>query len=274
MHEVVIKTSHLSYRAGSQFILKDINLEIHSGEHWLLFGLNGSGKTTLTTILSGYGYFSSGDLCVFGDRYTEDNVIEKRKQIGYISSSFFDRHYRHESVLDIVMSGLTGTLHCNFSYTNSDIKRAFALLSALGIADKRYWPFSRLSKGQRQNVYIARALIGRPKILILDEPATGLDVLNRELLLATIRDLAQHTDMTMIYITHYTEEILKEFNHCILLKNGKIYQTGVTSELFQSQPFSHFLNYPVSVGPDSHKLHVSLTVPSTIRTLLSCTEEG
>ncbi len=273
MHEIVIKTSHLNYRSGSQFILRDINLEIRSGEHWLIFGLNGSGKTTLTNILSGYGHVSGGELSVFGDSYTEENVLEKRKQIGYVSSSFFDRYYQHEDVLDIVLSGLTGTLHRDFSCTTDEMKRALALLEALGIAEKRYLPFSRLSKGQRQNVLIARALISRPKILILDEPATGLDVLNRELLLATIRDLAQHTNMTILYITHYTEEILEEFDHCLLLRNGQIYRTGATAELFQTEFFSHFLDYPVTLGTDSERLHLSLTVPSTIRTLLNCGKE-
>lgn len=116
---------------------------------------------------------------------------------------------------------------------------------------------------------IARALIAKPDILIMDEPTTGLDVFNRELLLSTISDLAQNTTMTILYITHYTEEILPEFDKTLLLKNGRIYRQDSTDKLFDSRSFSHFLNYPATVGADPRKRHVSLSVPSTIRELLN-----
>lgn len=273
MQEPIIQTRRLGCRYGSRYLLKDIDWTIHSGEHWLVFGLNGSGKTTLVSILAGYGYFSEGTLSVFGSPYTEDNILAKRQRIGLVSGSFFDRCYTEESVLDIVLSGLTGSLMRDMSITDSDQQQAQALLQTLGILDKEHLPFSMLSKGQRQNVLIARALIADPDILILDEPATGLDVFNRELLLSTIRDLACHTAMTIIYITHYTEEILPEFDRTLLLKNGRIYRQGTTAELFESAAFSHFLDYPAVVGPDPRRLHVSLSVPSDIRQLL-CSHRG
>ena len=268
MNGPLIQANHLGVRYGSRYLLKDINFTIQQGEHWLVFGLNGSGKTTLVSILAGYGYFSEGTLSVFGNPYTEENVLAKRKRIGLVSGSFFDRCYTEESVLDIVLSGLTGSLVRDMTITDSDCQRAQTLLQALGILDKQRLPFSTLSKGQRQNVLIARALIAGPELLILDEPATGLDVFNRELLLNTIQDLAEHTNMTILYITHYTEEILPQFDHTLLLKNGRIYRQGATAELFGSEAFSRFLDYPANVGPDPSRMHVSLAVPSAIRHLI------
>lgn len=269
MKEAIIQTTKLGCRYGNKYLLQNIDWTVCTGEHWLIFGLNGSGKTTLVTILAGYGYFSEGELAVFGTPYTESNVLAKRARIGLVSGSFFDRIYTQESVLDIVLSGLSGTLSADFSVSVKDRRRTLALLEALGILDKRLMPFANLSKGQRQNVLIARALINTPDILIMDEPATGLDVFNRELLLTTIRDLAQNTAMTILYITHYTEEILPEFDKCLLLKNGRVYRQGPTSELFGSQSFSRFLDYPATLGADSSRMHVSLKVPSTIRSLIN-----
>lgn len=269
MKEALIQADHLGVRYGSRYLLKDINWTIAPGEHWLVFGLNGSGKTTLVSILAGYGYFSEGTLSVFGSPYAEENILAKRKRIGFVSGSFFDRVYREESVLDIVLSGLSGTLSRDMTITDCEYQRAQALLQSLGILDKQRMPFSTLSKGQRQNVLIARALIAEPELLILDEPATGLDVYNRELLLRTIADLAEHTSMTILYITHYTEEILPQFDHTLLLKNGRSYRQGATSELFRSDAFSRFLDHPATVGPDPSRMHVSLEVPTTIRHLIT-----
>ena len=268
----LIQASGLGVRYGNRYLLKDIDWRIERGEHWLVFGLNGSGKTTLVSILAGYGYFSEGTLSVFGSPYTEENVLAKRRRIGFVSGSFFDRVYHEESVLDIVLSGLTGSLTRDLTITDSQYQRAQTLLKGLGIPDKERLPFSTLSKGQRQNVLIARALIASPELLILDEPATGLDVYNRELLLSTISDLAEHTDMTILYITHYTEEILPQIDRTLLLKNGRCYRQGATAELFGSEAFSRFLDHPAVVGPDPSRMHVSLEVPAAIRRLITAAQ--
>ena len=116
---------------------------------------------------------------------------------------------------------------------------------------------------------IARALMANPEILILDEPCTGLDVFSREYLLSTVRDLAQDTDSTIIFVTHHTEEILDVFSHCLLLQNGTVYANGQTRDLFSSEQLSAFLDYPVQVSWQDQRIHVDLEVNSNIKNLMA-----
>ena len=247
MTNSVIEIEGLACKSGQSFILKDINWQVKKGEHWVVFGLNGSGKTTLLSIVTGFQKYTHGSLKVFGEPYTASNIIENRKRIGWVSSSFFDKYYHREQALMIVLSGLTGTLNIDDAITDADVLKAKALLDEFGISSKQDMPFHFLSKGERQNVLLARALIGEPDILILDEPGTGLDVLAREQFLKKVERLATETEKTIIYVTHYLEEILPSFNQCLLLKNGHCYQKGKTVELFQQDVLSTFFDQSVQL---------------------------
>jgi iron complex transport system ATP-binding protein len=243
----VIEASGLSCLSGSQYLLKDINWHVQEGERWVVFGRNGCGKTTLLSTIAGYQKYSEGSLKVFNKEYRNDNILDIRKQIGWISSSFFDKNYRSESVLDIVLSGVFGTLGLNFNIDDKHVVKAKQLLRNLGLKAKMNAPFNLLSKGERQHVLIARAFLTEPQVLILDEPCTGLDVLAREKFLYTIDSLAQETAMTMIYVTHYPEEVLPVFDRCLLLRYGAVYHSGNTADLFSDTVMSDFLNYPIHV---------------------------
>ena len=247
MPKTLINVEALSCQAGAQYLLHDINWEIKEGENWVVFGRNGCGKTTLLSIIAGYKAFSNGKLMVFGEQYTEENILDLRKKIGWISSSFFDKFYHSERVLDIVLSGLYGTLGTNFAISNNDIKKAKSLLREVGLERKIVSTYDMLSKGERQQVLIARAFMSNPEILILDEPGTGLDAMARAKLLETLRELAERSNKTMIFVTHYPEEILPPFDHCVLLRDGVIYKTGATEELFVSEIMSDFFEYPVEI---------------------------
>lgn len=266
---MVIKTKGLGCKSGYKFILKNIDWEVEKGQHWVVFGMNGSGKTTLLSIVAGFKDHTHGELEVLGEQYNDENILEIRKKIGWISGSFFDKCLARETVLDIVLSGKLATLGIDSTINDLDVIRAKALLTELRLKSKINYPFDLLSKGERQNVLIARALMPNPEILILDEPCTGLDVFAREYLLSTIRDLALTTDVTIIFVTHYTEEILDVFKNCLLLKDGKIYAKDTTEKLFDSEHLSQFLNYPVEVRWENNRISVSLEVDSHIKELLS-----
>lgn len=231
----IIQVKNLCCQSGNRYLLRDIDWTVNRGEHWVVFGLNGSGKTTLLSIIAGYKAYTSGTVEVFGQQYSQENILSIRKKIGWVSSSYFDRYYTRESALNIVLSGLCGTLGIDSTVQPDDYIRAKALLKEWNMDKKFDFPFFNMSKGERQNVLIARALIADPEILVLDEPGTGLDVLAREQLLRKISELAQEQQMTIIYVTHYPEEILPIFDQCLVLRRGKIADIGAVNEVMTTE---------------------------------------
>lgn len=259
-----IETNKLCCKAGYRYLLKDIDWVVEQGEHWVVFGMNGCGKTTLLSIIAGVHAQTSGNLRIFGEEYTRENILELRKKIGWVSSSFFDKILSKESALDIVLSGKFGTFGLGASITNKDVVKAKRILQELHMGEKIRRPFHLMSKGERQNVMIARAFMGNPQILVLDEPGTGLDVFAREYLLSTIRVLAQKTNMTIIYVTHYSEEILDVFDKCLLMKDGRIFQKGKTEELFSEENLEKLFDYPVRIEDAGDRKQIRLDVDSNL----------
>ena len=249
--EPIIRVDYLSCKMGQSYLLKDITWQVLPGQNWVVYGLNGSGKTTLLSIIAGYKSYSQGDLEIFGQRYTNDNVLALRRRIGWVSGSFYDKYYSRESVLDIILSGKFGTLSIGYDLTLEDVALAQALTQELGIGDKLEHSFDMLSKGERQNVMIARALFAGPELLVLDEPCSGLDVYNRAHLFASIRQLAQQQGLTIIYVTHYTEEIIDVFDHALLLRKGRVFAQGPTQEMLTSANLENFLGHPVTLLPEA-----------------------
>lgn len=263
--ETIIKTTNLSCKSGKRHLLKQINWEVKKGEHWVIFGMNGSGKTTLLSIVAGFKAYTSGDLEVFGQHYSNENILQLRRKIGWVSSSFFDRYLKEESALHIVLSGLSGTLGLDYNITPADVRRAKALLRELRMDGKMDRPFDTMSKGERQNVLIARALISKPEILVLDEPGTGLDVYAREHMLNTVKALAD-SDMTILYVTHYPEEIQPLFTKAMLLRNGRIYAQGDTSDVLTGEKISTLMEEEVEVlRSEDGMLRMKMEAPSNIR---------
>lgn len=249
--ETIIQTGHLCLQSGQRYLLRDIDWTVKRGEHWLVFGMNGSGKTTLLSVVAGFKSPTSGTLEVFGQQYSNQNILQLRRKIGWVSGSFFEKCYSHESALHIVLSGLFGTLGIDFSVTDRQIHQAKALLRELRMGDKMDMPFDFMSKGEQQNVLIARALIADPEILVLDEPGTGLDVYAREHMMRTVRELAEQRRVTVIYVTHYPEEIQPFLRKTLLLQNGRVFAQGNTEEILTAETISSLLQEPVAIRRDA-----------------------
>lgn len=242
-----IEMRHISCKAGKRYLLHDINWHVQPGERWIVFGENGSGKTTLLTLIAGYKQYYVGTMQIFGRLYNPEQVLDYRKRIGLVSTSFFSRILRNEAVLPIVLSGKSGTLGISTQITNQDLLRARRMLEVFQMNQKKDMPFYLLSKGEQQNVLLARAFMGRPEILLLDEADSGLDYIARIRLNEFLTAYTESTNATVISVTHYPNEIPSFFEHCLLLKNGSIYKSGTIAELFCSEVFSTFLQCPVDV---------------------------
>ncbi|MEE0434583.1 MAG: ATP-binding cassette domain-containing protein [Peptococcaceae bacterium] len=253
MAEAIITAEGLGYQLGSRYLLKDINWNIEKNSRWLVIGMNGSGKTTLLSILAGYRMYNHGNLKYRNISYDAQDVFEIRKKMGWVSNSFYDQVYHNESVLDMLLSGLSGTYGAREKLAEDGryVAKIKLLLKYMGLSDCLDVPFSWLSKGERQAVLIIRALLGEPEVMVFDEPMTGLDVLAREQIRRLIELLVERRQHTMIYVTHHFDEVsAKLFDKCILLKQGVVYQQGNIEDIFRSEVISNFLNVPTQVSQD------------------------
>lgn len=253
MSDWVIEAEGLCAQAGRRYLLKDINWQVKRGEHWVVFGMNGSGKTTLLSIIAGFRQYTAGELRIFGEPFTNAAILKQRQRIGFVSSSFFDRYFKHETAMEIVLSAQSGAFGLSPQITDQVVRRARELLTALQLADKSQLPYHFLSKGERQRVLIARALLTKPELLVLDEPCSGLDILAREQLQQAISQLAGQTETTLIYVTHYTEEILPVMHQALLLSHGRLWAMGAVEELFTAEKLSAFLGYPIAVRSEDQR---------------------
>ena len=267
MGDYVIELNNVSCKAGYKYLLRDITWRVKSGEHWVVFGMNGSGKTTLLSMIAGFKHFTSGTIKLFGEEFSNDNILAFRRRVGWVSSSFFDRYYAKESALNIVLSGKYGTLGLGEDVGLADVLLAKNLLVELKLGDKIDRTFDMLSKGERQNVLIARALFSDPDILILDEPCSGLDVYNRSYLFSTIEALSRKKDLTIIYVTHYVEEIIPLFDQALLLKNGHTFALGQTEALFTDAVMQELLGYPAKVEKINGTYYLQMAVQSSLADL-------
>ncbi len=228
---LVIRLENISlfYPDFSRKILDNISWEIGSNEKWVLFGPNGSGKTKLLEILAGYIFPSEGSVSRFGQDHGSD-IRDVRRRIGYVSTPLRERFYRTEPIIDVVVSGVSATIGLYRDPDKPDIERAGRLLESIGLADKAGRAFGILSDGEKQKVLMLRAIMAGPDLMILDEPTMGLDLSAREELLLSLESLCAGRSISVIYVTHHTEEITPFFEKIFMLKSGRCWFSGSVKE--------------------------------------------
>ena len=243
---MIIELNDVSVIRNDKYLLKDINWTIKEGEHWAILGLNGAGKTILLNMLNGYIFPSKGTIRVLGKTLGKYDMRKLRKSIGLVSSSIQEKFHDYSTAMDIVLSGKFATMDLYDETSEEDrIYARYCLekLDAIELADREYRTFSQ---GEKQRVLIARSLMAKPELLILDEPCTGLDLIVREQLLDIIKGLSENKDApTLIYVTHHTEEILPNFSHTLLLRKGEVYLAGVTNKVLTEKNLSDFYETPI-----------------------------
>jgi iron complex transport system ATP-binding protein len=224
----VLSLRGVSLRRDGFSLLSGVDWTIGHGEHWAVLGPNGSGKTTLLRIAAGYLQPSQGEVEVLGSVFGRADLRDLRRRIGWVSPTLEALQHPRDSVLDVVMGGLFATIGLFHEHpTSEQLERGADLLEAVGcssLADRR---FGVLSKGERQRVLTARAMISEPQLLVLDEPTAGLDIGAREDLLEALDVLTAAEDgPTVVLVTHHLEEIMPGFTHALLLSGGRVVSSG------------------------------------------------
>ena len=220
-------------------ILDDVNWRVQRGEHWVMLGANGSGKTSLLSALTGYLMPTGGEISLLGKIYGEADWRELRKKIGLVSSSIRQLMNDEEPALETVASGKYAMIDFWGRVTRTEKIQARKLLQQVEceyLADR---PWRVLSQGERQRVLIGRALMARPRVLILDEPCAGLDPAAREHFLNFIQRLGKKKNSpTLIFVTHHVEEIMPVFSHLLFLQGGRRLVAGKKAEVLDSRNLS------------------------------------
>ncbi len=238
----------VSFVRNRKTILDHIHWQIAPGTHWTLLGPNGSGKTTLLQLLAGYLWPTRGDITVLGERFGQSDLRELRKKIGWVGSFLQAQIPSSQPPLDLVVSGKFASIGVFDAPTHEDYTQAREWIEQLGCLQVLPFPYGVLSQGEKQRLLIARALIHRPKLLILDEPCAGLDLKAREHLLQTLENLGRAPQApTMIFVTHHLEEILPVFSHVFLIKEGRCVASGEKREALTGELLSQAFEVPMEV---------------------------
>lgn len=245
----VVDLAGVSIVRNGSTLISDITWEVDEADRWVVIGPNGAGKTTLLQVISAQIHPSSGVAGVLGEVLGVVDVFELRPRIGLTSAALAERIPRAERVHDVVVSASYAVLgRWREQYDELDHERADELLAQLRIDALADRTFGTLSEGERKRVQIARALMTDPELLLLDEPAAGLDLAGRETLVNTLGELAQdHYAPASVLVTHHVEEIPTGITHAMLLKDGRIVAAGPLHDTLTSENLTKTFDVELSL---------------------------
>jgi iron complex transport system ATP-binding protein len=247
--DIVLQAAGIDLVRGGKLLLDHVSVSIRAGEHWALLGPNGAGKSTLLQIMATYAHPTRGQVDILGYRLGRVDVFTLRPSIGHVSP-----HHRVEprrTVREVVLTGATGTIELVPQRPRRlpELERAAALTELMGLSGLADAPWRVLSQGERGRTLIARALMAQPRLLLLDEPAAGLDVAGREQLLASLGELRQQQPgLATVLVTHHLEELPASTTHALLLRRGQMLAAGPASEVLTTELASACFGYPVAIA--------------------------
>jgi len=249
----VLELIDVSVRRGEKLILGPINFHINAGERWVILGPNGAGKSTLLQILATKFFPTTGNVKILDKSMGRVDLFELRTRIGLCGSIVAEDIPVDEKVRDVVLTAAYAILgRWNESYDLWDESRAISLLTTFGVRELGDRLYGTLSEGERKRVQIARALMTDPELLLLDEPAGGLDVGGREDLLTRFANFSKDpTAPATVLVTHHIEEIPIGTTHALLLKAGQIAVSGPVEQVITSEHVSAVFNTSIEVNQES-----------------------
>ena len=251
----VLHLQNVSVVREGKTILGPLDWAVNENERWVILGPNGAGKSTLFSLCSSQIHPTSGSVEILGARLGAVDVFELRPRIGFMGSTLMNLFPEDEKVIDIVLTAAYAMLgRWNESYELWDESRAQGLLTTLGVRELANRKFFTLSEGEKKRTLIARALMADPEILLLDEPASGLDLGGREDLLTRFDLLAKDPNApATLMITHHIEEIPAGSTHALLLKSGAIVASGEIATVITSENLSSAYDMPISVTMQNNR---------------------
>ncbi|MBF6355003.1 ATP-binding cassette domain-containing protein [Nocardia higoensis] len=256
MSATVLELRGVTFRRDGRQILHGVDLTVRAGEHWALLGPNGAGKSTILGFCGARTHPTSGTVDVLGRRLGRVDMQQLRRDIGHVDP----RHPLRSplSVLTIVLTGITGTIETPMRWqpTAEQIDRATMLVDEVGLTARREALWPNLSQGERGRVLIARALVAEPRLLLLDEPTTGLDVAAREQLLETIDALSRTApDLASILVTHHLEDLPETTSHALILADGRAVAAGAVEDAVTADTITRAFEHPIDVTRTRGRWH-------------------
>jgi iron complex transport system ATP-binding protein len=247
--EYVLELREVSVRRGDRTILGPLTFAIRPSERWVVLGPNGAGKSTLLQILATRIFPTTGSVHLLDQEMGKVDLSELRTRIGICGALISEDIPGDERVRDVVLTAAYAVLgRWNEAYDLWDESRAVALLTTFGVRDLADRTYGTLSEGERKRVQISRALMADPELLLLDEPAAGLDLGGREDLLRRFSIFASDpTAPASILVTHHIEEIPAGTTHALLIKDGAIAVSGPIGDVITSEHISAIFELPITV---------------------------
>src|SRR5690606_21279568 len=236
----VLELDGVSVRRGTKMILDQVDWSVNEGDRWVVLGPNGAGKTTIIQLVAGRMHPTSGTVTIIGEQLGRTDVSELRPLVGVTSAALEQRIPAGERAVDVVLTasyGMTG--RWREEYEDDDVEGAVSLLGVFGVGHLAERAYGTLSSRERPRVQIARARMPDPEVLLLDEPAAGLDLGGREGLMSALSELAgDERSPVMVLVTHHVEEIPPGFTHALLLREGGVVAAGPIDEVMTPQHLS------------------------------------
>lgn len=245
----MLELKDVDFVRDGKLLLSGVTLTVGEGERWALLGPNGAGKSTLLGLCGAVTHPTRGTVEILGKRLGTVDIRTLRESIGHVNP----RHPLRSplSIVDVVLTGLTGTIERmpRWEPTPAQTARALELIDLLGVNALAHSPWTTLSQGERGRALIARALISDPKLLLLDEPSTGLDVAAREQLLETLDQIhATHPHLAWVLVTHHLEELPTCTTHAALLNEGRVLAAGPVDDTITTELISTTFDHPIEIN--------------------------
>jgi iron complex transport system ATP-binding protein len=247
--DAVLEFADVTVRRGQATLIEGIDWTVEEDERWVILGPNGAGKTTLLQVAAAQIHPTAGVAGILGDVLGTVDVFDLRPRIGLTSAALADRIPRHEIVNDVVVSASYSVIgRWREHYDELDHERAAELLVEVGAGHLVDRTFGTLSEGERKRVQIARALMTDPELLLLDEPAAGLDLGGREDLVSTLSVLAMdEMSPATVLVSHHVEEIPPGFTHAMLLRQGRVVAAGPLEHVLTEEIVSTTFGMPLQL---------------------------